>query len=150
MSSGLVGALHEYEAASEADSPNEAVAEPPVVENEFHEAIASAAAEAYVEPEVVEEPVSELAPEANYPTSVVAEMAAATPELDIPSHEHEIESSLAAAVERVAEESKDDTKSLAAAVGMDASLVARAVQKVFERYKEQMVADITDELSKLE
>jgi hypothetical protein len=37
---------------------------------------------------------------------------------------------------------------LAAAAGMDASIVARAVQKVFERYREQMVADITDELSK--
>jgi hypothetical protein len=37
---------------------------------------------------------------------------------------------------------------LAAAAGLDASVVARAVQRVFERYKAQMVADITDELSK--
>ena len=51
-------------------------------------------------------------------------------------------------MESVAVDQQQDSKTLAAAAGRDASQVARAVQKVFERYREQMVADITDELSK--
>ena len=146
--SGLEAALQEFEATAADSLVTEAAIETPRIESEVHETIASAAAEAYVEPEVIAEPVSEMTPEANYPTSVVAQMAAVTPELDGTSHEHEIAASLSAAVERAADEGKDETKTLAAAVGRDASMVARAVQKVFERYKEQMVADITDELSK--
>jgi hypothetical protein len=81
-------------------------------------------------------------------------MAAVSPELEhepevivVPEPSHDY-ASVASAIDSVVEEKTEDTKILAAAAGMDASIVARAVQKVFERYREQMVADITDELSK--
>jgi hypothetical protein len=125
---GLEGALHEFEATEE---PAQAAIEEPA-----HESFSS------------------FVLESTYPTNVVAEMAAVSPELE---HEPEVivvpealhdDASVASAIDSVVEEKTEDTKILAAAAGMDASIVARAVQKVFERYREQMVADITDELSK--
>jgi hypothetical protein len=149
--SGLEGALHEFEATEEtAQAPTE---EPAVeIPSENWEPVA--AAEPTPEPDPVEEAVSSFVPESTYPTNVVAEMAAVSPELEHepevivmpePSHEY---ASVASAIDSAVEEHRPDTKILAAAAGMDASIVARAVQKVFERYREQMVADITDELSK--
>jgi CheY-like chemotaxis protein len=133
-SSGLEGALHEYEAAVEAEVP---AAE--VVAQDANEAAAI-------------EPVTEIVPEASHQTSVVAQMAAVTPEFaEIPSetvHHQDFAHSVTDAVEAAVEHGQEETKTLAAAAGLDASTVARAVQRVFERYKAQMVADITDELSK--
>ena len=135
QSSGLEGALHEFEATEEAEEELTIVM--PEVEDHVApapEAIAAAAAESYVEPEVVAEPVIDAAPEFHEPFSEPAA--------------HEVEASLASAMESAAADQQQDSKTLAAAAGRDASQVARAVQKVFERYREQMVADITDELSK--
>lgn len=136
-SSGLEGALHEFEAAIEADVP---AAE--VVAQDANEAAAT-------EPE----PVAEIVPEASHQTSVVAQMAAVTPEFAEPlpsviEHHQEFAHSVTDAVEAAVEHGQEETRTLAAAAGLDASTVARAVQRVFERYKAQMVADITDELSK--
>jgi CheY-like chemotaxis protein len=136
-SSGLEGALHEYEAAVEADAPSAEV-----VAQDANEVAA-------VEPE----PFGEIVPEGSYASSLVAQMAAATPELAEPmasetAHHQDFAHSVTDAVEAAVEHGKEETKTLAAAAGLDASVVARAVQRVFERYKAQMVADITDELSK--
>ena len=135
-SSGLEGALHEFEATEEPEEETIVLPEVQAPEHfapEHHEAIAAAAAESYVEPEVVVEPVADATPEFHEP---YAEPAA-----------HEVEATVAAAMETAVEQ-QQDTKTLAAAAGLDPSQVARAVQRVFERYREQMVADITDELSK--
>jgi hypothetical protein len=167
---GLEGALHEFEAATE-ESAQAAVEEPAsfapegaVVETPSWEPVVAAevtpapeatwSPEPTAEPEHVPEAFSSFVPESTYPTSVVAEMAAVSPELE---HEPEVivvpepshgSAPVAAVIDSVVEEKQEETKTLAAAAGMDASTVARAVQKVFERYREQMVADITDELSK--
>jgi CheY-like chemotaxis protein len=147
--SGLEGALHEFEATEE---PALVVAEESAVETPAEPWKSVVAAEP--EPESPQEAVSSFAPESSYPTNVVAEMAAVSPELEhepevivVPEPSHEY-ASVESAIESVVEEQKDDTKILTVAAGMDTSMVSRAVQKVFERYREQMVADIADELRK--
>jgi CheY-like chemotaxis protein len=148
---GLEGALHEFEATEE---PAQAAVEEPVAETPSEPWEAVAVAEPTPEPESAQDAFSSFVPESTYPTNVVAEMAAVSPELEhepevivVPEPSHDY-ASVASAIDSVVEEKTEDTKILAAAAGMDASIVARAVQKVFERYREQMVADITDELSK--
>jgi hypothetical protein len=164
--SGLEGALHEFEATeepvqAEVEKSAPVAVEEPVAETSSvqpWEAVAAAEPTPEPEPEPAPEPAHEafssFVPESTYPTNVVAEMAAVSPELEhepevivVPEPSHEY-ASFESAIDSAVEEHKDDTKTLAAAAGMDASIVARAVQKVFERYREQMVADITDELSK--
>jgi len=156
-SSGLEGALHEFEATEEpaaVEEPAPVAVEEAVAETAFEPWHHAVAEEPTPEPEPAHEAFSSFVPESTYPTNVVAEMAAVSPELEHepevivvpePSHEH---ASFESAIDSAVDEQKEETRTLAAAVGMDASIVARAVQKVFERYREKMVADITDELSK--
>ena len=84
--------------------------------------------------------------------------AASVPLVSATGAQHEgLAASLSAALDSVAHvdlpevredpvSSEETRKSVSS--GLDAMQVARAVQRVFERYKEKMVADIADELSK--
>jgi len=129
---------------------------------ELHEAIAFMPSEPHHEPEAVAEPevVAKAVPSPVQTGSLADKMAAANPAfsdaLPAPpapekertdSHDHELAKSLSAALDNVAKERTEGTRTFAVP-GMETAHVAKAVQRVFERYKEQMIADITDELQK--
>ncbi len=108
--------------------------------SELHEAIAMMPSTPHNEPaEVVEEAahVVEAAPMAEAAAAAVSQPAA---------HDHELASSLAAALESAAHEKQG----LRGRISIDATAVAKAVQRVFDRYKEKMITDIADELGKEE
>ena len=115
---------------------------------DFHEAVSTTEPEPHAL-ELKAEPADEVA-------AAMAAIAAVPIAGATATHHEELAASLSAALDSVASgqvadmdhANTEDTKKFAASAGMDAMHVARAVQRVFERYKEKMVADITDELSK--
>jgi hypothetical protein len=136
---GLLSALHEYEAASKSDdvAPVEHVGSAlpfETVSSVLHpEPQAEASTSAQVESLL--ERMAAIVP-------TIPDSAPLNPELAKETTFDNGSSSSAATVPEVPEGSK----TMALAAGMETRHVANAVQRVFERYKEKMIADITDEL----
>lgn len=130
---------------------------------QLHEAIQLMPATQHDEPMHVAEEAAEAAKTPDAPKDLSGQMAAINPafsdKLPTPpeppkekvdtGHDHELASSLAAAMDSVAKEATGSAAGKTIQVSLEAEIVSRAVQKVFDRYKEQMISDITDELGKI-